>query len=594
MRTVAARTWRVGTRGSRLALAQTRWVIDRLQQARPQDRFETVVIRTTGDADRTRDLSQFETPGVFVKELERALLDGRVDVVVHSAKDVPTTGPGDLVIAAFPPRAWVHDVLVCRRTCPLDPVTRLPALPQGARIGTSSVRRRAQLAAWRPDLQVVSLRGNVDTRLGRVAGGDLDGAVLAAAGLARLGMLPESPSLPAGPLPLAGFEELCAWPLPLERFVPAPGQGALALQVRAGDEAALALARLLDDPATSLAVRAERAFLAGMGASCAVPIGAAARVDGDTMELLAYYAGAAPAHRRWTGPARLPEDLGCRAARAMLPGGGDAAGAREGRPMAGRRVLIPRPQHDAEGLAAEIRRRGGVPVVVPLIAVVPLADPSARDRLDQALRLLETCDWAAFTSRNAVTAVLERLRALGLAWPVGRVRVAAVGQGTAEPLQAAGIPVDLIPAEARWQGLAAELPAAAGPGARVLLPRSARAPDHLPRALRDAGLVVHEVPAYDTVQAPDAARRLAAAAAQGPLDAVVITSASAAEELAAVLAETGAGLESLGGGRRPLVACIGPNTAADARRAGLPVDAVPARPGLEPMLEALEQALAGR
>jgi len=106
--------------------------------------------------------------------------------------------------------------------------------------------------------------------------------------------------------------------------------------------------------------------------------------------------------------------------------------------------------------------------------------------------------------------------------------------------------------------------------------------------------VVHEVPAYDTVQAPDAARRLAAAAAQGPLDAVVITSASAAEELAAVLAETGAGLESLGGGRRPLVACIGPNTAADARRAGLPVDAVPARPGLEPMLEALEQALAGR
>lgn len=316
--------WRVGTRGSRLALAQTRSVIEQLQALRPQDRFEPVIVRTAGDADRTRDLAEFGTIGIFVKELERALLAGEVDLVVHSAKDVPTVGPDELAVAAFPRRGWVHDLLLCREAWPLDAGTRLPVLPEGARVGTSSVRRRAQLAAWRPDLRLLSLRGNVDTRLQRLAQGEYEAVVLAAAGLARLGMLPGAAAGTASPepLPVAGFETLYAYPLPLDRFVPSPGQGALALQTRADDQAAVALVRLLDDPATSLAVRAERAFLAGMGSSCAVPIGAFGRVDGDTLELWTYYAGSDPMHRRWTGPARLPEDVGHRAARAMLPAGG--------------------------------------------------------------------------------------------------------------------------------------------------------------------------------------------------------------------------------------------------------------------------------
>ncbi|HEX6988606.1 MAG TPA: uroporphyrinogen-III synthase [Bacillota bacterium] len=263
----------------------------------------------------------------------------------------------------------------------------------------------------------------------------------------------------------------------------------------------------------------------------------------------------------------------------------------ETRPLAGRRILLTRPEHDAAALAAEIRRRGGEPVIVPLIAVIPSNDASAVAELDEALRRLDRYDWIAFTSRNAALAVLSRLRSLHLAWPHGCVAVAAVGGATAEPLAEAGIDVDLIPAEARWQALARELPAAAGTGCRVLLPRSARAPDHLPEALRAAGLVVDDIAVYDTVRAPDGAARLRAARAEGPLDAVILTSASAAEELAAVLEEAGTDLAGLGDGTgRPLVACIGPNTAADARRAGLPVDVWPERPGMEPLLSVLERA----
>ncbi|HEX6988347.1 MAG TPA: hydroxymethylbilane synthase [Bacillota bacterium] len=320
-----ARVWRVGTRGSRLARAQTRSVIDQLQERFPQERFEPVVIRTAGDADRTRDLAQFDAVGVFVKELERALLTGEVDLVVHSAKDLPTLGPEELAVAAFPRRGWTCDLLLCREPWPVDPATGLPALPEGSRVGTASVRRRAQVAAWRPDLRLATLRGNVDTRLRRLAEGEYDGIVLAAAGLARLGLLPGGGAGGPGPagqwMPLSGLESLHAYPLPLDRFVPAPGQGALAVQVRAGDEAVMAMAAGIDDPATSVAVRAERAFLAGMGSSCAVPIGAVGRVAGETLELLTYYAGAEPTHRHWTGPSRLPEDLGRRAARAMLPPG---------------------------------------------------------------------------------------------------------------------------------------------------------------------------------------------------------------------------------------------------------------------------------
>ena len=219
---------RLGTRGSALALAQARWVAERL----PGD-VELVEITTAGDLDRARgDKSR------WTGALERALLEGSIDAAVHSAKDVPGELADGTALAAVPAREDPRDVVV-------------GALREGARVGTSSLRRRAQLLAWRPDLEVVELRGNVDTRLRKLADGEVDALVLAAAGLARLGR-----------------SDVAAAPLEGDVFVPAPGQGCLAVQARAGERF-----DAVDDPDAHAALSAERAVVARLGASCHTPVG---------------------------------------------------------------------------------------------------------------------------------------------------------------------------------------------------------------------------------------------------------------------------------------------------------------------------------
>lgn len=243
---------RLGTRASALALAQARLVADRLSAGGWE--VELVEIRTGGDRARG-DLSLPLARGAFVKELEAALLDNRIDLAVHSAKDLPTDEPPGLVLAAFPPRGDARDAVVTR-----DALI-LAELPAGARVGTESPRRRAFLLLERPDLEVVPVRGNVDTRLSRLEAGECDALVLAKAGLDRLG--------------LAGR---AAEVLEPERMMPAVGQGALAVQTRVGDPPAARLA-FMDDPATRSAVTAERAFLQEMGGGCRAPFAAFARIE---------------------------------------------------------------------------------------------------------------------------------------------------------------------------------------------------------------------------------------------------------------------------------------------------------------------------
>jgi hydroxymethylbilane synthase len=240
---------RLATRGSALALTQARWVADRLGGA------ELVEATSDGEpGDKSR----------FVRGVERALLAGEADVGVHSAKDLPGEMALGLEIAAVPPREDPADAWI-------GPGTSLQDLPEGARVGTASLRRRAQLLAVRPDLRIEELHGNVDTRLRKLAEGDLDAIVLAAAGLRRLGRADE-----------IGFE------LPGDLIVPAPGQGALALQIREGDEdTARALAAIADDGAMR-ELTAERAAVAPLGASCATPVGVHARLDGESLALTAF------------------------------------------------------------------------------------------------------------------------------------------------------------------------------------------------------------------------------------------------------------------------------------------------------------------
>ncbi|MCL6498890.1 MAG: hydroxymethylbilane synthase [Firmicutes bacterium] len=290
-------TLRVGTRASSLSRRQTDWVLQLLRRADPRVQFHVVPVRTAGD--RTpRPIAELGGVGWFTRELERALLEGAVDLVVHSLKDLPTETPGGLVVAATPPREDARDALVGRWPT-------LDALPRGARVGTSSPRRRAQLLAYRRDLEVVPLRGNVDTRLRKVDAGEVEAAVLAAAGLVR-----------------GGWEDRIRQYLDPEVMLPAPAQGALAVQVRESDGPLVELIRQIDHPPTRAAVRAERAFLRALGGGCTLPVGALATVEGDRLCLRVRVLsedGSRQVSARREGRPDDPERLGHEAAEEVQP-----------------------------------------------------------------------------------------------------------------------------------------------------------------------------------------------------------------------------------------------------------------------------------
>ncbi len=250
------------TRPSALARWQTARVIQLLQAAHPGLECDEYLITTTGDRVLDRPLPEIGGKGIFTSELEDALLSGKVHTAVHSLKDLPVEDTPGIVIAAIPERQAAYDVLVSanRQT--------LSGLLEGARVGTCSVRRTAQLLARRPDLTILPLRGNVDTRLGKVMSGEYDAIVLAQAGLIRLGL-----------------QTYISEVLPLDVMLPAPGQGALAVQCRADDTETLALLAAIHDPLSAAAVAAERAFLASLGGGCSLPVAAFAEKNNGTIIL---------------------------------------------------------------------------------------------------------------------------------------------------------------------------------------------------------------------------------------------------------------------------------------------------------------------
>jgi hydroxymethylbilane synthase len=277
------------TRPSALARWQTSYVMDRLRQAWPDLECEQVVITTHGDRVLDKPLPEIGGKGVFTQELESELLNGRVQAAVHSLKDLPTESPPGLCIGCIPERGEVRDALISPQGW------KLQTLPHAARLGTSSLRRSAQAVMQRPDLRIESLRGNVDTRLRKVQAGQYDAIILAGAGLMRLGL--ES--------------QVTEW-LPLEVMLPAPGQGALAVQCRSDDMHTQRLLAALEDRSARQAVTAERAFLAGLGSGCALPVAAHAVVtaEGDVslVGLVASVDGRQAIHVKGHGPD--PAELG--------------------------------------------------------------------------------------------------------------------------------------------------------------------------------------------------------------------------------------------------------------------------------------------
>lgn len=254
---------RIGTRGSQLALAQAHETRDRLMAAHtlPEDAFEIVVIKTSGDRIQDRPLSEVGGKGLFTKEIEEALLDGRIDIAVHSSKDMPTVLPDGLALTAFLPREDVRDAFLSPKA------GTLTDLPQGAVVGSSSLRRQAMIKRLRPDIEVLMYRGNLQTRMRKLAEGEVDATLLAAAGLRRLGLDGEITSL-----------------LETQDFLPAVGQGAICIESREGDVATLEKLAAIHDETTQIRLDAERAFLAVLDGSCRTPIGGLATIEGGTLQ----------------------------------------------------------------------------------------------------------------------------------------------------------------------------------------------------------------------------------------------------------------------------------------------------------------------
>jgi hydroxymethylbilane synthase len=515
-------------------MIQAQLVADALARRYPEHEFTLTPLTTHGDRNPSMRLSASPREGVFVKDLEQALLDGQAEFAVHSAKDLPTLPTPGLTLAAFLPREDARDVLIAR------PAGTLAQLRPGARIGTGSPRRAAQIAALRPDLKTVEIRGNVDTRLRRLKEGAVDALVLAAAGLARLGRLAEAHEV-----------------LPMDVMLPAPGQGALVIQALQGSEAAR-LAAAVDDPRTSRAVQAERALLRRLGGGCLSALGAYAVVDGEELNLQAIVldAGGTTGIR---AQARGLNDAGVieKVAASLESQGAGRLLARSDASLAGLRVMVTRADRQAAALADALTALGAQAVRCPVIAIEPIAiDPAA-------LQDLGGYDWVVLTSANGVDRLHELLQEGHHDFPK-QTRVAAIGPETAARAKEAGMAPALVPARFIAEELADALSAAMTPGARILLARAAGARDVLPEQLRARGAHVDVLETYRAVPPGDVRPRLAACLPN--VDMVTFTSSSTVRHF----------VEALPGPMpdRIRVACIGPITAQTARELGLRVDII--------------------
>jgi len=293
---------KIGTRGSKLALTQTNFVADKLKKIMPEVDIEVCIIKTSGDIIQDVSLLTIGGQGVFVKELEDALLSKKIDLAVHSMKDVPGETPKGLIFAAILPREDVRDVLVSRNNIKME------FMPRGAKIGTGSQRRGAQIKAILPDINIVPLRGNIDTRLKKIETENLTGVILAAAGMKRMGLA----------------EKITQF-LPVETMLPAVGQGALGLQIRKADVDLSKICASLNDATTAAEVAAERSFLRALGGGCRLPIAALGKLDGQMLVLegmLAAPNGTTVIREKISGAIKDAEEMGKKLAEIILEKGG--------------------------------------------------------------------------------------------------------------------------------------------------------------------------------------------------------------------------------------------------------------------------------
>jgi hydroxymethylbilane synthase len=568
---------RFGSRGSALALAQSQLAVDRFRVIYPRRGVEVNVISTEGDVDKTSPLTEIGGRGVFTTAIEAAILRGEVDAAIHSAKDLPTALHPAVPIVAYPDRDDPRDVLVSRHGTTLD---RLPSHPL---IGTSSRRREAQILRLRPDARIVNIRGNIDTRLRKAEGEAFDGIVLASAGIRRM-----------------GWHDRISEYFPVERVVPSPGQGAIAIQARCGSDAAAVL-EAIDDALVSAAVGIERAFLAAIGAGCAFPVGAYAIKSDEGYRLIAMLADetgdrvafaneqlAAGEERFHVAEiaARLQVEVAT-ASRARSGNGSNGEVELESELAAedlkGARVVVTRPRRQAGPLIDSLIRRGAEPLPLPTIRIEPIDDLAQLDvAIEESRR--GAFDWCVFTSANAVEIFANRMDALDVRPDqLASMRVAAVGRATAAAVVEAGLNVTLVPEHATAEHLVARLRQVMDARARVLYPRSAMGRDLLPNELRSAGFDVLAIDVYRTLPEPNIDQRVLDRIRRGEVDVITFASPSSVRHLVALLESESIALNAI-----PVV-CAGPVTAQAAREAGLLIAAVSESPDMAAISKAIAE-----
>ena len=540
---------RIGTRSSKLAIVQTKLVAQLLASGRPAIASDVVHFSTQGDRNLDRPLPEIGGKGLFTAELEQALLRGKIDIAVHSLKDLPVVQSEGLTLGAIVRRADVRDCLVAKHDWTLE------TLPEGAVIGTSSPRRKAQAQHFRPDFEIRSIRGNVQTRIGKSLEQDFDAVILAAAGLQRLELLDTATQI-----------------IPLDIMLPAPGQGALGIQCRAGDRSILHILEAIDDLETRTTTTAERHFLQCLGGGCSAPIAAyAVQLADGSYEMSVFVAldESRMLRRRGRGqdPLRISEQLAVDVLSvaesshdATLPTTSGAA-----LPLHGKKIVVTRSIDQARPLADKLEAQGASVVFAPTISIVPLNDLSM---LTYAISSLPDYQWLIFTSVNAVRVFMLEFNKSGSGSSVLKsVKIAAVGPATTRELSNWSLQPEFVPDSYLGSSLAEDLDI--DPEDRVLLPRAENGGGDLLQILEERGAKVDDIPIYRTI--PERLEDSVLEELTRGVDVLTFASGSAARSFYRTLKEQ-PGLAGLLD--RCTVACIGPRTAEVVQKLGWHVDVV--------------------
>ena len=550
---------RIGTRKSKLALWQAHHALGLMKARCPDLHYQVQGFSTEGDRRASVPLTQMAGRGVFTSSLNERLKAGELDVVVHSLKDLPAENDPHLLLTT-PTRDDPRECLVAHSAA------NLQLLPAGALVGASSSRREAQLRSLRPDLKFAPIRGNVDTRVGKVFRKEYDATILAAAGLRRLGLVP-----------------LVSQWFPVRTLLPAPGQAALALQCRRDDPLLSGLLAQIDDPDVREAVTAERTFLAELGGGCSLPIAALAawRAQGSSKSLhlqVVVLSRDGQRHIALSGKGGGGLELGCRLAHRALSQGAMELLEEVGpgaKPLAGKRIVVTRAAGQAKYLGRRLEQLGADTLQLPLTRVDPL-EPEPQTL--KFVRELDRFDWLIFTSTNAVEAWWELAPQTTEIAAAGTPRIATVGPKTSAAVGSHGAEPALTPARFTAHELAAKMGDLSG--CRVLLPRGSASGDSLPRLLRDSGAEVETAVIYRTLLIPPDLKRYPVAKP----DVVTFTSGSSVKSF----------VRAVGSGQLPRstfsqvkFACIGPATAKVAGKLGLKVEIIPRSYTTEGLVQAV-------